>query len=291
MYAFLEKNAKKKLICLHHANSQQLMFTVDALLRKISPKKICRIADKERLFTLLGELELFSEPTLYLYTPIKPVTKKEIEDLEKILSESVQLVIASTHKAVSSTCVYDLTLEKPWETKKRLIQYFIDEAFSLGKQLSHDAAQYLADIHQSDPFLMHQEFEQMICLSHESTSIDRSFLLKHSRSSSLWEAAEILLWSNSFPKINEDPFALFSVLRYLITLSFDCVQKKETSLVLSKLSPKRREYYKNKAVTRPLSFYIKTIQELFALEILAKSKTISSKALLEHLYVTCSYQS
>ena len=40
MYAFLEKNAKEKLICLHHANSQQLMFTVDALLRKISPKKI-----------------------------------------------------------------------------------------------------------------------------------------------------------------------------------------------------------------------------------------------------------
>lgn len=285
MYSLLQNYKERSLICLHHANARQLLFMTESLLRMIKPKRLRRYSDKDKLLNTLGELELFNEPTLYLFTPSKPISKKELTEFTPFLSETTQLVIASTSKPSITKFVYNLYAEKPWDTKKRLIQYCIDDAYAIGKQLSQDAAQHLFEVNRTDPLLMYQEYEKMLCLSGTSETIDRSFIIQHSQSSTLWESAELLLWSNTTPHTTEDPHGLFPLLRYLMTVSIALVEGDSTAPILQKLSSKQRERYRNKASKRPLAFYIAALNALYSLEILAKSKAISPTSVIDHLFV------
>lgn len=105
--------------------------------------------------------------------------------------------------------VFDLSEEKPWDKEKRLAEQIAERVQNAGKRLASDATSLLFERLGSDAALLDSEIDKLICFVGERPMIERSDVFRisaSSRASTLWQAAEEIVWEGELPAVDPASF-------------------------------------------------------------------------------------
>lgn len=256
--------------------------------------------DAMQSMSLLGE-------SVVVLDEVEKWGKKQIQTLcEQCTQSTATLLFGSRSKTALAQVVekegviLDLLEEKPWDKEKRLSDQLLERAKNGGKKLTPEALSLLFERLGPDPALLESEIDKLICYAGDRTQVTRDDVLSlspASRSQTLWQTAEEVIWEGSdFPTIDSTTFhglmpALRSQLHLGLTLATLIEEKcpaDQWSRYLPKLWPKTLEKRSSHAARLGISFFRKGLQKLFEIELLSRTNSTQYRALLDlfraHLY-------
>ncbi len=188
--------------------------------------------------------------------------------------------------------VLDLTEEKPWDKEKRLAEQLFERAANGGKRLAADAAPLLFERLGFDAALLDAELDKLICYAGDRPTIERSDIFRispHSRTQTLWMAAEEIVWEGGSPSLDAGSFhGLIPTLRSQLTLGMKIASlaasqtpREEWSAHLPKIWPKTLEKRSAQAIKLGVSYFQKGLDLLFEIELLSRTGQTNEAALLD----------
>ena len=202
-----------------------------------------------------------------------------------------------------SGVICDLTEEKPWERDRRLLDSLHEMAKEQMRALESDAAAWMLE--HVDRTALPQEMEKLLCYTEGKKSIRRSdveAICCQSKISASWQLAEELVWDQRFRAEIQDVqdssffFALLAGVRQQLTLGVKmhsllqgATPFDEWGPHFPKVFPKTLE--KRAMACRKLgaSYFRKGLDKLFDLELLAKSSSVPTDALIDYLRLYLQY--
>lgn len=211
-----------------------------------------------------------------LQTPLLFVDKRillcdEVRDKEiPIIKDRIVILTGKTpppfHKKMEKIGVtLDLTIEKPWDKKKRVQRWLLDYARGCGKVLSGEGATYLADFSHVNFAILLRELDKVMTYSGDEKHLS---LKKIREVASLdpfqsgWELSEAVVFGGEVDHSGEiDLYPLVGQLRYQLEMGLQIALGKNPS----KIPPKKLEHIQRKGLNS--SYFIKGLQELFHLEV------------------------
>lgn len=201
--------------------------------------------------------------------------------------------------------VCDLLEEKPWEKEKRWMDLLSEMAKSAGKRLAPEAAVLLLKRLDSDAALLSMEMEKLLCYSSDQSVIgcaDVEKVSAASRSHTLWQIAESVVWDKGFPvaqaDLQEASFfhGLLGGLRQQLSIGMKMHQLMASHTPLSEWGPyfpkmwgKAIEKKADRARELGAAHFRKGLDNLFEIELLAKSSSVPTEALLDSFRLKLSY--
>ena len=203
---------------------------------------------------------------------------------------------AETHGAI-----LDLTEEKPWDRDKRWIEKLHTMAKSAGKRLNADAASLIFERLDCDAALLSFEMDKLLCYCADKQDISRAdveAVCRSSRSYSLWQVAEELVWEKTF-RANESDLSDSSFFHGLIAgmrqqlivgakmcaLKQSAVPFGEWRTHFPKIWPKALEKKAHLADHLGAAYFRKGLNLLFQIELLSKSGPIPTDALIDYFRI------
>lgn len=194
--------------------------------------------------------------------------------------------------------VFDLSLEKPWEKKKRLEKQFMYLAKKQQVQISQSAIEALFARSGLDPSLLEQEMNKLILYAKEKQQITIQDVQKISSIDSEisgWQMAEQMIWEGKrcshvcldshlfFPLIG----ALRSQLQFGYKLASLLHQKsslQEIQAHFPKVWPKTLDKKKRVVERKGGSFFQKALSTLYEVELLSKDRVQNYQVLIDYFY-------
>ena len=233
------------------------------------------LSAKEIAEQLLGQ-SLFTKRRLYL---IRGCDKKSAPLLEKMGGEERAIVLGYRIGA----CL-DLSKEKPWDKKKRLIAYLRQKAERNGFSLDERAAEELFLRRGENVHLLENSLETLMCYAEKSaiTIKDVEAVIADGQKSRSWQVSESFVFGFPLKKLTvDDPFALIGQIRYHLGIGLKICKGEQTG----NLKPKTLDQYRAVCQKVGPSYFEEGLRLLFNVELQAKSTTLKPQALLETLYV------
>lgn len=257
---------------------------------------VCRdIADALLSPSLFG-----GEPVVVLDEAEK-MGKKELQALADLAGKSSlygYLLSASRSKTALSAVfekagvVLDLGEEKPWDRERRLAEQIAERVQNAGKRLASDAISLLFERLGHDAALLDSEIDKLICFVGTRATIERSDVFRisaSSRSSTLWQMAEEIVWEGAHPPFDPATFhglvpALRSQLQTglkLASLLASQTPREEWSAYLPRLWPKLLEKRSAQASRLGSGYFKNGLDLLFQIELLSRTGSTREEALLD----------
>lgn len=187
-----------------------------------------------------------------------------------------------------SLVALDLGQEKPWDREKRLKASLLKRAHSEGVQIVPEALELLMERIGPDARLLMQELEKLICYVGPINKIvqaDVERLATRCGELSGWQIAEALVWKGEKPlglvSDSSELIALISQVRYYLQIGACLAESRGESAGSDVGSIRQAQLaeYKRVASRKGAAYFIKALEELFELEILAKSVPVPPAAL------------
>ncbi|MBM3192386.1 MAG: hypothetical protein FJZ63_07045 [Chlamydiae bacterium] len=231
---------------------------------------------------LKQEVDLFSEEVLILLEKEEKPPKGAafvIYALEKCSDNFYD-------KIEKDAVCLDLTSEKPWERKERLVEEV--QKIAHPKKVSLQIANKLVDQLGNDLSALKNEVEKLCTFAYDRKSIEESDLHQlttQEKEMSLWQMAEALVWrQKKLERANiqdlSDSLALFALVRHHLNLAVQiCRGEKVASLRKNQL-----DIYMAVCEKKGLLYFIERLVLLFEWEVKAKSTSIDP-TLLWDLFV------
>ena len=257
------------------------------------------------VFEALQTPWLFGEEPLILLDECDKLNKEATTSLSTFLKQPLQvgfLLLGARGKTplakVAETLgvVLDLSEEKPWEKEKRLSESLVEQAKQAGKKLDPDVIPCLIERVGPESALLKQELDKLICYVGDRETMERSDLshiAAMSRSSTIWQTAEGIIWEGIIAQNGEGFYALIPALRSQLVLGLKIaslvegkVPQEEWSQSLPKLWPRTLEKRKEQATRKGSLFFQKGLDKLFQIELLSRSTSNREEALLTLFHTT-----
>lgn len=249
---------------------------------------------------------LFGNESIAIFDGCEKLSKQEVQLLvpfiEKDLVQGrlflgVRGKSAALMKAVEQVgVVLDLTDEKPWDREKRFQEMIAAQALLAGKRLAPDTAALLLERIGLDAVLLASEVDKLVCYVGDKPSIERTDVFRisaQSRSHTLWQTAEALIWEEGCT-LDSSAFhglipALRSQLHLGLTLSHLIeahIPSDQWSAYLPKIWPRTLEKRSAQAAKKGTAFYKKALELLFKIELLSRTGSDQYEALLSLFSLT-----
>ncbi len=188
--------------------------------------------------------------------------------------------------------VLDLADEKPWDKEKRLSEQLAERAKNAGKRLDPGAVALLFERLDKDSALLESEIDKLICYSGDRGSIGREDVLAisaASRTSSLWQTAEEMIWDGEGSSLDANSFhACIPTIRSQLQLGLSLatlIEEKyppgQWSSYLPKLWPKTLEKRSAQAAKLGSRYFRNGLEKLFEIEQLSRSGSNQYAALFD----------
>lgn len=184
---------------------------------------------------------LFSNRRFLIYDHIDQLKKVELDELaacvrQELPSDLVLILSGSGfsgaaafyQKVKQELMLFDLSLEKPWDRKERLIRWLIHLAGKEKKVLTPPVAKQWLEKTKSDFTALCSELDKWIAFAGNSSELKLSMLEKIESEQAVqvgWKLSEALLWERKIERKAfegfrlEDWQALFGQLRYQLRVS------------------------------------------------------------------------
>jgi len=289
-------------ICLPHSyERKRLMLQCSEGLGETAPLT-------ENAYQELFSPSLFNEKRVFLIDELDELNQSELTRLQTALSElaSSQSVILGSKKPLSlhsemkkELITLDLSVEKPWDRKKRIINSLSELVKSQNKRMDMQCLQQLCSAVGDDLERLENEIKKLICFAGEKQWIDASDLAQLSSPSSqinTWQLAEEIIWEKKvklaeFRTLTSDMGALLPFigqLRYQLQTGLEMASYLEKGISLGnmqqyfpKVRPKTFDKYLSCASRLSSSYFSKALQELFTLELGLKNRSVKPEILAD----------
>lgn len=193
---------------------------------------------QQNLMDELNTLGFFSKKKVVLINQADKIGKAIGEKIEEYFinpSPSIVLIIAApsiTHstnfykKAEKQGIVLDIAEEKSWEKEKLRKDWIFSKAASEGKAIDTNACQLLLKQAGTDPALLHQELEKLICFVGDRKEIkvsDVASICSNVTHENIWQLGEAIFRRDgntslcTIKAMLEEGTALLSLLRQIRT--------------------------------------------------------------------------
>ncbi len=285
---------------------------LDSLLAAVSPPDalVVRCAGAET--KVRDVLDALNSPRLFGGEPIvvvDEVDKKLHDALSAWFKEPLgfgYLFLGAKGKiggsfAEAQGVVLDLTEEKPWDREKRLVEKLQGMAKNAGMRLNPDAAHLLLERVEGDAALMAHEMEKLVCFAADKQEITRGdveTVCKSNRNFTLWQIADDLVWERVF-RANEAEMSdasffhgLVASLRQQLATGMKMCALRGAGVPLGewkshfpKMWPKALEKKAEMSARLGGAYFHKGLDLLFQVELLSKSGSLPTDALLDYFRI------
>lgn len=312
--AAFEKHLKEA--CPHHLSHVYMVLTPSDFERKMMMGKAAEAIESkgqmekvefdaasapiEEILEKLNSYSLFGGDSLVLVDHVEKLKKLAMEALAGYLaapSERAYLILGSAsskgiselyQKGKKELIILDLSDEKPWDRKSRLLQWLLQEASRAGKTLSSSLAEHLLEEVGTDMQTLHQEMEKLICFVGDKREIewsDAKAISSSFKSETAWQIADSLVWGDGVCKqsLSEEISFLLTLigpLRFQLGLGLQIASLMQEGKSLQEMSAflpnvKSRNLEKNAGVVRRKGprFFQEGLIGLFELELSLKNGT------------------
>lgn len=188
-------------------------------------------------------------------------------------------------KAKKNLFFLDLTAEKPWEKKDRLMNWATRRIQSQGKRIQPGALALLFEWLGADLAILEHEIEKLLCYcldKRDITEQDVKTICAQTQEATGWQLAETCIWDVKCIEI-EDVFPLISSLRYHLNIGLQLTTGQGD---FPRLRPKTLERYRRISSKLGATYFARGLDALFQLELAAKSSSIPPKTLFERFHAT-----
>lgn len=257
------------------------------------------------VYDALQSPSLFGGESVVFFDEVEKLGKKDLSYLSEQIASlqfAGHLILGARSKTTlvsavdKSGIVFDLTEEKPWDKEKRIIEQMHLRVQNGGKRLSSDAAPLLLEKVGSDPALLDQEMDKLICFVGDRPTVERSDVLRmtpFSRLETLWKIAEEMIWEGLQSSITESFYALVPLLRSQLQIGLKIISlhgcghpKEAWGDYLPKIWPKTLEKRSSQAVKLGPNYFRKGLELLFEIETLSRTGSSREEALCDLFRIT-----
>ena len=244
---------------------------------------------------------LFGGEPVAILDEAEKMGKKELQALSDLIAQAslygTLLAGARSKTPLSASfekagVVFDLADEKPWDKEKRLGEQISEKVQTSGKRLASDAIPLLFERLGPDAALLDSEIDKLICFVGERPMIERSDVFRisaASRTSTLWETAEKIVWEGEAASVDASTFhGLVPAIRSQLQIGLKIADlfasntpREEWSSYLPRIWPKVLEKRSAQAARLGRSFFKHGLDLLFEIELLSRTGSAREGALLD----------
>lgn len=262
------------------------------------------------LHTEIDSQDLFSEKKVIVLKSVEKASKSLIKELSLLLQKRTEIPLILEGEKLDATLydklknkiiVLDLTKEKPWDRKSRIISWLHFFVRRDKKELSQELAEHLYEVCSKQLSLMIQELTKLICFCkdvHKITLSDYKSVSSNQKEEKLWALSEAVVFDPKSALAKEaaskdlDPgmfHQLISQVRYHLQIAAKIqALKEEGANAFAKasfptLQPKTLQKYENALSSFSVQYAKKGLHALFEVEVKAKSISIDENVLWIHL--------
>jgi hypothetical protein len=252
----------------------------------------------EDIMNALSARSLFSNLDVIQIDQIEGLSVKEQEILSVALKEKGPdlVVILTGSKAPAKIMaasldmsVLDLSKEKPWDHKKRVIAALIEIAAKAGKAIEYSALEKLIEVSGLDLGLLEQQLELLICYTgfrKEITINDLSTLGVAKQKQKTWSLADYFAFGQGqVPILEEMADADFYSLIVQIRSRIGLAIKIKEGVECVDLSQSLLSKYTTWCQYLSKRYFVEALLELYDVERLSKTASFSTALLLDMLFV------
>ena len=301
-----------RLYAVASSDEQMRKEAIDLILAKLPKDVLIEKIPGEgaSLGLVLNALEsrnlLGSEPIVIL----DDADKKLLESLVpycKTLSFGYLLIGSKTKGPIAFVdecgAICDLTEEKPWERDKRLLDSLHAMAKAQLKVLESDAAAWMLE--RIDKSALVPEMEKLLCYAGEKKVIKRADVEEiccQSKMSAVWQVAEELVWDQIFRAHVQDLrdtsffFGLLAAVRQQLVIGAKMHALLQSATPFAEWGPHFPKVFPKTLEKRAMAcrklgagYFRTSLDMLFDLEMLAKSTSVPTDALIDYLRLKINY--
>lgn len=188
--------------------------------------------------------------------------------------------------------VLDLLGEKPWDKEKRLSEGMNKRVISAGKRLDPRAMELLFERLDKDGALLEHEIDKLVAYVGDRPQIvpeDVKAVGAISRTQTLWQMAEELIWDRIAPRETQDAnllYALISPMRSQLHLGLKIALLLQEGKIPSKelfpgVWPKVLEKRCGQSARLGVSYFQKGLDALFQIERLSRTAPVQGSTLID----------
>ena len=289
------------------------------ILKKINLKKfnISRFPKEDKMVKIINT---FQSPSLLGGDPLVIIDDLSVFKKEDLLSltqfvkhNDVNLIMGAQKKqdafqiyslVEKKGLIFDLSAEKIWEKEKRLADFSIEKCMRAKKNISSIVIEALFDRVGLDLAFLEQEIEKLITYAIDKKSIElddvKNICVINSQHT-IWQISEEIVWGKiSFDNFQVDAahfHSLLSTIRYQLQVGLKMAtlieknRANEFTKYFPRIYPRALQKKKDIAANHKSSFYKKSIQTLFEIDLLSKNVNFNFSYLLDLLKTKLYYLS
>jgi DNA polymerase III delta subunit len=194
-------------------------------------------------------------------------------------------------RAKKELILLDMGGEKPWEKKKRLKEWLVEQAAKEKKALPDEVALFLLDQVGSEKSALEQELFKLITFVGDKKTVslaDALAITSKTQTLTNWKFAELLVWeekNQAFPNIEDtsDLLGLIASLRAQFEQGLKAVSSGEVDQEIPSWKKEQLDKQRTLAQKRGADFFAKALVLLFEIELEAKNSLFSPKLLADFL--------
>jgi DNA polymerase III delta subunit len=274
---------------------------IDCLVNTLShffPRREVQRHDKDQLnlsdiAEKLDSLSLFHQTTIHIFDPLDEADPAFLDLLKKVILQSRKgcfFVFGASKKEKimnlygalkKELIILDLSEEKPWHRKERLISQILLYGKKAGKVLEPALIDRLLNSCQMNLPLLLTNIDKCLLFAKDKECITLSHveeILPQNPEEKMWDLAEQVVWSKQIIQLQQelDLFAFLGAIRYHLQLGLKISEKiLKSNQVLPEDFPKvnknRLPLFTDKVRILGVPYFQKGIVYLFELELKAKT--------------------
>lgn len=288
-----------------------LIISSDAKVRKELIQQVIRAinpdpmdvdhfsGEKENIFDALMSPSLFGNEPVVVIDPVDALKKKQADDLKQVF-QKVQFgfLLLGAEKKPNFTkeiekegVILDLSLEKPWDKERRLVETLVQMAAKERKKLSFDTAQFLVQRVGSDLSVLEQELFKVSCFVGEREQIlpkDIEAMTEEALQQTLWKVAEEIVWEGALREEEIPAHGLIFSVRSQLQMGLKIISLLERraslsdwSSALPRVFPKTLEKRKAQAHRLGKTYFQKGLEALYKLEVDSRASSTNIESLFD----------
>ncbi|MBI5273499.1 MAG: hypothetical protein HY860_00405 [Chlamydiales bacterium] len=253
----------------------------------------------ESVFLEMQSIDLFAARRCFVLHHLDECGSKDIDtfllQLEKL--DATQFVVFSSESSAFKTkelnalkdkiLILDLSKEKPWDKRKRIIEKLTLFAKKNSKILASEDASKMIDCIGLDISLLKAEVEKLCLLMHGEKRIIFHPSLELQKQDKIWQIADHILLSTKqlgSIEIDQQEFYLITTqIRNRIYLALAILENNESYLKGAAIHESLIAKYKQTFSKLPKNFFLRALTELYHVEYMARQGSMKSKDLLDVL--------
>lgn len=305
--------AKENLFAVVAMDFYERELIVKGILESFKESRVVFFEALDANFSALrSELDsgdLFSEQKVFVIKSFEKASKSFSDQLAlylengseySIILEGEKLDKGFYDKVTKKIIALDLTNEKPWDRKGRIVSWLNHYAKKENKQLSLDLAEHLYDSSNKELSIMLQELNKLICYTVGSSNItmaDFKAVSSTSKEDKLWNLSEELVFQAdrkffeevACKKLDSTTFhLLIAQMRYHLQIaaklqSLQKDVKKPLASHFPNIQPKTLQKYENALASKPSAYAENALKALFEAEVKSKSIPVDENVLFLEL--------